>query len=157
MACGVITADITPDEAGAWIEASTDAQLARRIFLVAPSSTAERIALTTAASSGFVYAAAVMGVTGARDQVGPAAEALVARTRAVTDLPVCVGLGVSTGEQAAEIGPLRGRGDRGLGLRACPARRARRRQRASSGSARWPASFVRGSIVPRRRRWDGAR
>jgi tryptophan synthase alpha chain len=100
--CGVITADITPDEAGAWIEASTDAQLSR-IFLVAPSSTAERIALTTAASSGFVYAAAVMGVTGARDQVGPAAEALVARTRAVTDLPVCVGLGVSTGEQAADV------------------------------------------------------
>lgn len=100
--CGVITADITPDEAGAWIEASTTAQLSR-IFLVAPSSTPERIALTTAASSGFVYAAAVMGVTGARDQVGPAAEALVARTRAVTDLPVCVGLGVSTGEQAADV------------------------------------------------------
>jgi tryptophan synthase alpha chain len=100
--CGVITADITPDEAGAWIEASTAAQLSR-IFLVAPSSTAERIALTTAASSGFVYAAAVMGVTGARDQVGPAAEVLVARTRAVTDLPVCVGLGVSTGEQAADV------------------------------------------------------
>lgn len=100
--CGVITADITPDEAGDWLAASRVEQLSR-IFLVAPSSTPERIELTTAASSGFVYAAAVMGVTGARDQVGPAAEALVARTRAVTTIPVCVGLGVSTGEQAADI------------------------------------------------------
>jgi tryptophan synthase alpha chain len=100
--CGVITADITPDEAGEWIAASTAAQLSR-VFLVAPSSTPQRIALTTAASSGFVYAAAVMGVTGARDQVGPAAQALVTRTRETTDLPVCVGLGVSTGEQAADV------------------------------------------------------
>ena len=58
----------------------------------------------TAACRGFVYATAVMGVTGARASVGAAAEDLVARTRAATDLPVCVGLGVSTGEQAAQIG-----------------------------------------------------
>jgi tryptophan synthase alpha chain len=99
---GVITADITPDEAGEWIKASNAVGL-DRIFLVAPSSTETRIALTTAASSGFVYAAAVMGVTGARDQVGPAAEHLVDRVRAATTLPVCVGLGVSTGSQAAAI------------------------------------------------------
>ena len=99
---GVITADITPDEAGEWIRASSTAAL-DRVFLVAPSSTDARIALTTAAASGFVYAAAVMGVTGARDQVGPAAENLVQRVRAVTTLPVCVGLGVSTGEQASQI------------------------------------------------------
>lgn len=101
--CGVITADITPDEAGPWRSASDAAGL-DRIFLVAPSSTAERIALTVEAASGFVYAAAVMGVTGAREQVGPSAEALVQRTKSATTLPVCVGLGVSTGEQAAEIG-----------------------------------------------------
>lgn len=99
---GVITADITPDEAAEWLEASATEGLSR-IFLVAPSSTPERIALTTRAASGFVYAAAVMGVTGARDRVGPAARALVERTRASTSLPVCVGLGVSTGDQAAEI------------------------------------------------------
>ena len=67
--CGVITADVTPDEAGEWLTASDAAGL-DRIFLVAPSSTGERIALTVDAASGFVYAAAVMGVTGARDQVG---------------------------------------------------------------------------------------
>jgi tryptophan synthase alpha chain len=99
---GVITADITPDAAPEWRTASDHAGL-DRIFLVAPSSTDARIALTTEASSGFVYAAAVMGVTGARDQVGPSAEALVERTRSATSLPVCVGLGVSTGDQAAKI------------------------------------------------------
>jgi len=99
---GLITADITPEEAWSWIDASKIHAL-DRVFLVAPSSTAERIALTTGASSGFVYAAAFMGVTGARDQVGPAARDLVERTREVTDLPVCVGLGVSTGDQAAQV------------------------------------------------------
>ncbi len=99
---GAITADIIPDEAGAWIDASTANGL-DRVFLVAPSSTDERIAKTVAASSGFVYAAAVMGVTGARDDVGAAARQLVERTKQTTTLPVCVGLGVSSGAQAAEI------------------------------------------------------
>lgn len=99
---GIITADITPEEAGDWVDASHAEQL-DRIFLVAPSSTDKRIALTTSASSGFVYAAAVMGVTGARSEVAPAARALVERTRSATTLPICVGLGVSSGRQAAEI------------------------------------------------------
>jgi tryptophan synthase alpha chain len=99
---GVITPDLIPEEAGAWI-AATDEHDIGRVFLVAPSSTDDRIALTARASNGFVYAGAVMGVTGARDQVGSAAEALVARTREVTDRAVCVGLGVSTGDQAAEV------------------------------------------------------
>ncbi len=99
---GVITADITPEEAGAWIAASESEGLAR-IFLVAPSSTTDRIAITADAASGFLYAAAVMGVTGARHEVGSAARELVERTRKATSLPICVGLGVSTGRQAAEI------------------------------------------------------
>ncbi|MCU1536476.1 MAG: tryptophan synthase, alpha chain, partial [Humibacillus sp.] len=69
-----------------------------------PSSTPERLATVTAACRGFVYATAVMGVTGARTSVGAAAAELVARTRETTDLPVCVGVGVSTGAQAAEVG-----------------------------------------------------
>jgi tryptophan synthase alpha chain len=99
---GVITPDLIPEEAGPWI-AATDEHDIGRVFLVAPSSSDERIDLTARASTGFVYASALMGVTGARDQVGPAAAALVARTRAFTDRPICVGLGVSTGEQAAEV------------------------------------------------------
>lgn len=99
---GAITADIIPEEAGAWISAAERHHL-DRVFLVAPSSTVERIVATAGVTTGFVYAAAVMGVTGARDQVGPAARALVERTKACTTTPVCVGLGVSTGAQAAEI------------------------------------------------------
>jgi tryptophan synthase alpha chain len=99
---GTITADITPDEAAAWI-AATESTGLDRIFLIAPSSTDARVESTTKATTGFVYAAAVMGVTGARAQVGVAARHLVERAKQVSDLPVCVGLGVSTGAQAAEI------------------------------------------------------
>lgn len=99
---GVITADVTPDASTDWMAATDRAGLAR-IYMVAPSSTDPRLALTADATNGFLYAAAVMGVTGARHHVGPAARALVSRARAVTTLPVCVGLGVSSGDQAAEI------------------------------------------------------
>ncbi|MGX7829369.1 tryptophan synthase subunit alpha [Actinokineospora sp. 24-640] len=99
---GIITPDLVPDEAEDWMAASAAHEL-DRIFLVAPSSSPERIATTVAASSGFVYATAVMGVTGARDAVGSAAEGLVARTREHTDLPIGVGLGVRSGAQAAEV------------------------------------------------------
>ncbi|MFC8597377.1 tryptophan synthase subunit alpha [Isoptericola sp. NPDC057191] len=100
---GLITPDLIPDEGKEWIAAS-DAHGLDRVFLVAPSSTPERLALTARASRGFVYAASTMGVTGARAQVGPRAEQLVADTRAAGAEHVCVGLGVSTGDQAAEVG-----------------------------------------------------
>lgn len=99
---GVITPDLIPDEAQRWMVASEANDLSR-IFLVAPSSSEARLISTAAASSGFVYAASTMGVTGERSTVGDAASTLVARMRAVTDLPICVGLGVSSGAQAAEI------------------------------------------------------
>lgn len=99
---GLITPDLIPDEAGEWLAAS-DAYALDRVFLVAPSSTRERLVTATSSSRGFVYAASTMGVTGTRDSVDSAAEDLVRRTRAVTDLPVCVGLGVSNGEQAAAV------------------------------------------------------
>jgi tryptophan synthase alpha chain len=100
---GLITPDLIPDEAGDWIAAADGNEL-DRVFLVAPSSTPERLATVTAACRGFVYATAVMGVTGARSSVGAAADELVSRTRTATDLPVCVGVGVSTGAQATEVG-----------------------------------------------------
>jgi tryptophan synthase alpha chain len=99
---GAITPDLIPDEAAPWLAASDAAGL-DRVFLVAPSSTDARLRATAEASRGFVYAASTMGVTGTRATVGDAAERLVARTRAVTDRPVCVGLGVSNAEQAAEV------------------------------------------------------
>jgi tryptophan synthase alpha chain len=99
---GTITPDLIPDEAADWIAAS-DAHGLDRIFLVAPSSSDARIVSTLAACRGFVYAASTMGVTGTRATVGDTAQRLVARVRAVHDLPVCVGLGVSDGDQAAEV------------------------------------------------------
>jgi tryptophan synthase alpha chain len=104
---GLITPDLTPDFAPEWIEAA-DARDLDKVFLVAPSSTDERIALTTAACRGFVYATAVMGVTGARESTSDLAGPLVARTKSAIEttapgLPVGVGLGVSKGTQAAEV------------------------------------------------------
>jgi tryptophan synthase alpha chain len=99
---GLITPDLTPDSAEAWIAAADDHDL-DKVFLVAPSSTDARIAMTTAACRGFVYATAVMGVTGARERTSDLAAPLVERTKATTDLPVAVGLGVSDGRQAAEV------------------------------------------------------
>jgi len=99
---GVITPDLTPDEAGPWLDAVAAAGI-DPVFLVAPSSTQERIRRVADASRGFVYVASTMGVTGARAQVSNRAEALVARVRPLTDLPLAVGLGVSTGAQAAEV------------------------------------------------------
>ncbi|MDO5738710.1 MAG: tryptophan synthase subunit alpha [Ornithinimicrobium sp.] len=99
---GLITPDLIPDEAQVWRDAAAEHGV-DPIFLVAPSSTDERLALTTQACRGFVYVASTMGVTGARDHVGDGAVRLVERTRAVTDLPLCVGLGVSDGTQARQV------------------------------------------------------
>jgi tryptophan synthase alpha chain len=99
---GLITPDLVPDEADAWV-AAADAHDLDKVFLVAPSSTDARLAMTAAACRGFVYATAVMGVTGARESTSELAGPLVERTKKVTDLPVAVGLGVSTGDQAAEV------------------------------------------------------
>lgn len=99
---GVITPDLTPEEAGDWI-AATDAHDIDRVFLAAPSSTDARLEIVAGACSGFVYAASTMGVTGTRTSVSGSAAGLVERVRKVTTLPVCVGLGVSTAQQAAEV------------------------------------------------------
>ena len=99
---GLITPDLIPDEGAGWIAAAERNDL-DRIFLVAPSSTPQRLRSTTLACRGFVYAASTMGVTGARTAVGDTAEVLVARIRLLTESPICVGLGVSTGAQAAQV------------------------------------------------------
>ncbi|GAA1613082.1 tryptophan synthase subunit alpha [Kribbella sancticallisti] len=99
---GLITPDLIPEEAAEWIAAADKNEL-DKVFLVSPSSTDARISLTTAACRGFVYATAVMGVTGARDQASDLAAPLVARTKATTGIPVGVGLGVSNADQAAGV------------------------------------------------------
>ena len=102
-ATGMITPDLIPDEAQEWIAASDEHRI-DRTFLVSPSSTDERIAMTVANCRGFVYATALMGVTGARTSVSRQAPDLVERVRhADPDMPVGVGLGVGNGKQAAEV------------------------------------------------------
>nr|AGS49644.1 tryptophan synthase alpha chain [uncultured bacterium esnapd12] len=99
---GMITPDLIPDEASEWIAASERHGL-DRIFVVAPSSTPQRLADTVAATRGFVYAASTMGVTGARAAVSGTAPDLVRRVKQISDIPVGIGLGVRSREQAAEI------------------------------------------------------
>ena len=100
---GLITPDLVPDEASDWFAAS-DAHGLDRIFLVSPSSSDERIAATAAACRGWLYATAVMGVTGTREQSSSMAPDLVARIRALApEVLVGVGLGISNGDQAAAV------------------------------------------------------
>jgi tryptophan synthase alpha chain len=99
---GLITPDLTPEEAGPWLAAADQYDL-DRVFLVAPSSSRQRIELITGACRGFVYAASLMGTTGVRASVGDQAAGLVGRVRECTSLPVAVGLGVRDGAQAAQV------------------------------------------------------
>ena len=101
---GLITPDITPDSAADWIAISERTGL-DRVFLAAPSSTDERMIATVEASRGFVYAVSTMGTTGARADVDAAARTVVSRIRAAGDASTrtCVGIGISTADQVAEV------------------------------------------------------
>jgi tryptophan synthase alpha chain len=99
---GAITPDLTIEESSQWIDETKKAD-ANRIFVVAPSTSDERLKKVAEASTGFIYAASLMGVTGTRTSVSSSAQTLVDRIRKVTDKPVAVGLGVSTPEQAHEV------------------------------------------------------
>jgi tryptophan synthase alpha chain len=108
---GLITPDLTPEEGEDWL-AAADAYDLDKVFLVALSSTDERLKKITKVCRGFVYAASLMGVTGARSAVDTGAPLLVERTRkaiaavcpsGAASLPVGLGLGVGNGAQAAEV------------------------------------------------------
>jgi len=99
---GLITPDITPDSAAEWI-ATSDRIGLDRVFLAAPTSSDERIALASASSRGFVYAVSTMGVTSARSSIDEAARVLAGRLRHAGAESVCVGIGISTGDQVREV------------------------------------------------------
>lgn len=99
---GVITPDLSFEQAHPWKESASKVGI-NTIFVVAPSTTDERLKKVTNISSGFVYAASLMGVTGTRTAISHSARELVARIRKVSELPIAVGLGVSTPEQAREV------------------------------------------------------
>jgi tryptophan synthase alpha chain len=99
---GCILPDLPVQESDQWRACAAARDLAT-VFVVAPSTTDERLRQITAAGSGFVYASSLMGVTGVRSALNAAASGLVDRVRAVTDLPVCVGIGISDAAQAAAV------------------------------------------------------
>jgi tryptophan synthase alpha chain len=99
---GVITPDLTIEESAPWKSAVEKIGI-NPIYVVAPSTSDARLPLVTTRCGGFVYAASLMGVTGTRTSVSSGAPDLVARIRTTTDLPVAVGLGVSTREQAKGV------------------------------------------------------
>jgi tryptophan synthase alpha chain len=101
-ASGTIISDLVPDEAGAWAEASAKAGI-DTIFLIAPTSTEQRIQEVAELTTGFVYVVSRTGVTGAENQVPPDVQALVARVRAKTQKPICVGFGISTPEHVRMV------------------------------------------------------
>lgn len=97
-----IVPDLPLEEVGPWAEEAEDAAVAT-VLLVAPSTPEERVGRICARSQGFVYAVARMGVTGERPTVTSETGAVVARIRRATDMPVCVGVGVSTPAQAVAV------------------------------------------------------
>jgi tryptophan synthase alpha chain len=100
---GLITPDLIPDEAADWVKISDELDL-DRVFLATPSSSQERLANSASLSRGFVYAVSTMGITGAREDLDRKARDVVSGVKASgSDTPVCVGIGISTADQVAEV------------------------------------------------------
>jgi tryptophan synthase alpha chain len=100
---GAIQTDLTPEEADGWIRAARQNGL-DTVFLLAPTSTDERIQIVAELSTGFIYAVSRTGVTGAREDVPTELPALVQSIKARTETPVCVGFGISRPEHVQKIG-----------------------------------------------------
>ena len=100
-ASGAITPDLTIEESEVW---EREMKSLNTIYVVAPSTTDQRLSQVTDKCSGFIYAASLMGVTGARSDISLSASELVSRIRRVSQKPIAVGLGVSTREQARDVG-----------------------------------------------------
>jgi tryptophan synthase alpha chain len=99
---GAIVPDIPLEEAGPWCQAADAAGIAT-VLLAAPTASDERLARICARARGFVYGVSLLGTTGERAALAPTAAAIAARLKAVTDLPVIIGIGISTPEQAVAV------------------------------------------------------
>src|SRR5690606_10872132 len=100
--CAAILPDLPLEESGPWCEAA-DAAGVETVMLAAPTASDERLARVVERSRGFVYAVGLLGITGERAELAASAKVIAARAKALTDLPVLVGVGVSTPEQAVEV------------------------------------------------------
>jgi tryptophan synthase alpha chain len=99
---GLIVPDLPPGEAGE-LRAALHDQNIDLVFLLAPTADEARVRTVAELSSGFLYLVSLVGVTGARNRLPPELEAFVARARSATDLPLAVGFGIGTPEQAARV------------------------------------------------------
>ena len=100
---GLITPDLIPDEAADWIRYSVELEL-DRVFMATPSSSQARLDQVARLSRGFIYAVSTMGITGAREDLDAKARGVVSGVKSTkTDVPVCVGIGISTAEQVTEV------------------------------------------------------
>jgi len=102
---GLIVPDLPPDE-GAELDAISKRLKLDLIYLLAPTSTEERIRLVAQRSRGFIYLVSVTGVTGARESLPVGLESFIAKVRSITGQPLCVGFGISTPQQAAQVARL---------------------------------------------------
>lgn len=100
--CAAIVPDLPLEEAGPWCDAA-DAAGVETVMLAAPTASDERLARVAGRSRGFVYAVGLLGITGERESLAASAKVIAARVKALTDLPVLVGVGVSTPQQAVEV------------------------------------------------------
>ena len=168
---GAIIPDLPLEEIGPWAEAADGADVAT-VLLVAPSTPPDRVRAVSERSRGFVYAVGRMGVTGEQTVLADSARQVAERAGAVTRLPVCVGIGVSTPEQAVEVCQvadgvvvgsalvrrlLEGAGTRRRGrVRLLPAPCPRRRLSRPAEvwpEPRWPADRARAQDRSGRMRW----
>jgi tryptophan synthase alpha chain len=99
---GVLVTDLVPEEAEEFAKALKRNDL-DMIFLIAPTSTDERLEMVAERASGFIYAVSRAGITGARREMSVEAEKLVSRMRRFSDLPIAVGFGISTSEHVADV------------------------------------------------------
>lgn len=99
---GLIVPDLPPEE-GAALEETTASRGLALVYLLAPTSTLERVRLVASHSRGFIYIVSLKGVTGARDELPPGLGEFVRRVRGVASQPLCVGFGIATPEQAARV------------------------------------------------------
>ena len=102
---GLIVPDLPPEEGGD-LEAASEKHGLDLIYLLAPTSTRERIRLVATRSRGFIYLVSVTGVTGARSELPVGLEAFITRVRRLAHQPLCIGFGISTPEQARRVGHL---------------------------------------------------
>ncbi len=102
---GLIVVDVPPEEAGPLLEACRDNGL-DLVFLLAPTSTEERIAAVAAVASGFIYCVSVTGVTGARSELPSELPDFVARVRKHTELPLAIGFGISNRDHVERVGTI---------------------------------------------------